>query len=132
MDRARAQRLSVELKGKPIHGWIISDLIDHGKSALAFDAMRDLEVAVLKLFDPELVGRFGEDVQQERIRRESELIGKRHPHLVQIVDAGKDAGYFFVAMSKISGKPFVEGALRFAKRSNMADDRSGRFCGRVS
>src|SRR5262249_8276092 len=93
MDRVRALRMSGELKGSTISGWLIGDLVDYGKSALLLNSSKEAHTAVLKLFDPELIDRYGAEVQKERVERERSLITKHHPHLVRILDAGEDAGY---------------------------------------
>jgi eukaryotic-like serine/threonine-protein kinase len=86
-------RMVAELKGKNIAGWVIGDLVDYGKSALVFVASKGEDSCVLKLFDPEIVERYGEAVQRERVTRERALVGKSHPNLVPILDAGEDGGF---------------------------------------
>lgn len=93
-----------ELAGKKIAGWIVGDLIDYGKSALILAASKENDSCILKLFDPEIVERYGEAVQRERVNRERALVGKSHPNLVPILDAGEDGGFFFVAMGKVPGR----------------------------
>jgi serine/threonine protein kinase len=88
MDSARAKRVFEELQGKRVGGWKVMEAIDYGKSALVLKAMRNGEIAALKVFDQELIERFGRDIQISRIEREKSLIGKKHPHLVQIKDGG--------------------------------------------
>jgi serine/threonine protein kinase len=105
MDRVRAIRIATELNGKAIAGWVIAELVDYGKSALVLAASKGDQTCILKLFDPEIVERYGEGVQRERVTRERVLVGKSHPNLVSILDAGESGGYFYVAMGKIPGKP---------------------------
>jgi eukaryotic-like serine/threonine-protein kinase len=105
MDRTRALRMAAELKGRSLAGWLIADLVDNGKSALALTAAKNGKTCILKVFDPEIVERYGLDVQRERVSRERALIGKFHPHLVEVLDAGEDGEFFFVAMKRVPGKP---------------------------
>lgn len=105
MDRVRAQRISAELRGRTIGGCSVGDLIDHGKSAFVSAASRDGEACVLKIFDPEIVERYGEAIQWERVERERGLVGKHHPNLVSILDAGRDGEYFYVCMGWVPGRP---------------------------
>lgn len=101
MDQGRAKRIAFELKGKEVGGWTVLDYINYGKSALIVKAIRNGEVAALKVFDPDLVERFGRDTQLSRIERERSLIGKSHPNLIEIKDGG-DCGitdYLFVVMA---------------------------------
>jgi hypothetical protein len=88
MDKARAMRIATELRGKMIAGWVIADLVDHGKSALVVTGSKEDRSCILKLFDPEIVERYGEVVQKERVTRERGLVGHTHPNLVRILDAG--------------------------------------------
>src|SRR5215469_3616900 len=67
MDKARATRMAAELRGKTFGGWVAGDLLDYGKSALAFVASKGADACVLKVFDPEIVERYGEAVQRERV-----------------------------------------------------------------
>jgi serine/threonine protein kinase len=103
VDKVRAARFEKELVGKHVGGWSIRSLINNGASAVVFEAERDLNVAALKIFDPELVERVGEDKQLARISAELKLVGHSHDHLVRIFDGGKsaDAGYCFIAMERL-------------------------------
>jgi eukaryotic-like serine/threonine-protein kinase len=105
MDDARAVRMAAELLGTTIGDWTILEYLGAGKSALVFRAQKDSSFAALKVFDPELVQRFGTDVQKARIERELSLRGKHHPNLVKILDGGQCAGtgFFFVAMELLEG-----------------------------
>lgn len=103
MDPVLADRLSKELLGKNIGGWSLRRYIDSGKSALVFMGEKDDKQAALKIFDPDLVIRSGEDNQLARIKRECSLIGEHHPNLVQIYDGGKcsTTNYLYIAMEFI-------------------------------
>jgi eukaryotic-like serine/threonine-protein kinase len=107
MDRVRAERMAGELLGLTIGSWTPVRLLDSGKSAMVFEAENGPTVGALKIFDPELVERFGSDVQAARIERELVLCGKEHPHLVRILDGGKCSRthYFFVVMDLVAGRP---------------------------
>lgn len=89
MDEARARRMTDELLGKSINGWHLISFAGAGKSALVFRATRGVETAAVKVFDPELVERFGKQVQLARIDRECRLIGSNHPHLIRILEGGE-------------------------------------------
>jgi serine/threonine protein kinase len=106
MDDARAARMADELLNKTVGNWTILEFLGAGKSALVFKAQNSTGFAALKIFDPELVQRFGTDVQTARIDRELSLRGKHHPHLVDILDGGRCpvTGFFFVAMQLLDGK----------------------------
>lgn len=103
MDPVVADRMTKELVGKSVGEWTPEKLLGNGKSAVVFRARKGDQVAALKVFDPDLVKRYGEPTQLERINRERLLIGKEHSNLVRIFDGGKCAGtgYLFVAMECI-------------------------------
>jgi hypothetical protein len=107
MDRVRAERMAGELLGLTVASWKPLRLLDSGKSALVFEAAKGATVGALKIFDPELVERFGTAVQATRIDRELALCGKDHPHLVRILDGGQctKTQYFFVVMDLVTGRP---------------------------
>ncbi len=90
-----------ELKGRQLSGWTIGDPAGPpGKSAIVLQATRGDQQAALKVFDRELVERFGAKVQLARIERSLSLKGQRHPNLVQIIDGGysDDLKVMFVFM----------------------------------
>ncbi|MBN1512323.1 MAG: protein kinase [Phycisphaerae bacterium] len=106
MDKALAARMAGEIVGSEVGGWRALGLIGSGKSALVLRAEKDGQAAALKVFDPDLLKKYGESTQLVRIDREKRLIGKPHPHLVRIFDGGKCSvtGRLFVAMECISAK----------------------------
>src|SRR5439155_4719582 len=103
MDKQAADKMSAALLGKTIGGWLIQKYINHGKSAVIFLGQRAGEQSAVKVFDPEIVERYGRDAQLERIKRELSLVGKSHPNLVRIYDGGEDGDLIFVAMEYFSG-----------------------------
>jgi eukaryotic-like serine/threonine-protein kinase len=104
MDKVRAKRIAAELKGLSVSGWTIGEYIDNGASAVVLTAERGGQTAALKLMDPELIERYGEEHQLARIRRERVLVDHDEPHLVKIFDGGQceNTGYLFVAMELLT------------------------------
>jgi serine/threonine protein kinase len=88
MDRTSAKKLASRLKGKVCAGWRIVEYINCGKSAIVMKAERGGECGAIKIFDPELVERYGEAVQTERISREKSLNAHPHPNLIRVIDGG--------------------------------------------
>lgn len=105
MDQVKAAAWEADLKGQDIAGWRIESLIDHGKSAAVFRATRQEKIVALKIFDDEIIERYGDKTQLARINRELTLIGKEHPNMVQILDGGVDAatGNHFIVMEYLDG-----------------------------
>jgi serine/threonine protein kinase len=100
MDQIVANRIAKELIGQEVGGWQIISTLNSGKSAVVFKASRLGESAAVKIFDPEMVERYGKNTQLARIGRELTLRGKHHPNLVRILDGGEcsQSGHLFVAM----------------------------------
>lgn len=98
--------MAADLQGSSVGAWIIEGYIDNGKSAVVCRAKRQNQEAALKVFDLELIERYGKDTQSERIGREKSLIGKSHRNLVKIWDGGycNKTNLFFVAMELLTGK----------------------------
>jgi serine/threonine protein kinase len=107
MDKVRAEAYEKELTGKEVGGWMISSKLGNGASAVVFSAEKDGQQAAVKVFDRELVERFGEEQEIARIKLELKLVGKKNDHLVQIFDGGKceKTGLLFVVMEKLDLKP---------------------------
>ena len=120
MDEVRAKRIAAELKGHQVSGWTVCEYINYGKSAVILRATRGSDEAALKIFDPDLVERFGRSTQLSRIKRETDLIGKSHPNLVEIVDGGEcsSTGYLFVAMTYLPDKNLAQ-VIRELPRSHI-------------
>jgi len=89
MDAARTKSYIAEFSGQEIGGWPVLDYVGAGKSAIVFKSTDGIATRILKVFDRELVERFGEEAQAERVRRELTLVGKSHPNLVKILGGGK-------------------------------------------
>ena len=113
------------LMSSPFRGWELTRKIGEGASAWVFLAERGdgfvgppTERRALKIFKPWLTERYAESVQEARIQRQLALKGVKHPHLIEVLDGGRDGenGYFFLFMgyldqptlSKVIGRVPVE------------------------
>ncbi|MER9855971.1 MULTISPECIES: protein kinase [unclassified Mesorhizobium] len=103
MDSAQAKIFAESLLGSNVGGWTIDATFGNGKSAVVFSAEMDGVKGAIKIFHPELIERYGRDVQLARIDREKSLIGQSHPHLVTILDGGACSvtGHLFVVMERL-------------------------------
>ena len=79
---------------------VVTGFLGAGKTALVLKAEKAGQAAALKIFDPDLIKKYGESTQLGRIEREKGLIGQSHPHAVRILDGGKCIAtkHLFVAM----------------------------------
>ncbi|EAU43131.1 Serine/threonine protein kinase, Pkn2 family protein [Fulvimarina pelagi HTCC2506] len=105
MDSARAKILEEQILGTSVGEWTIESLIDHGKSAAVFKAKNENTLAAVKIFDRELIERFGDGTQLARINRELSLKGRGHSNMVEILDGGFDpaAKHHFLVMAYLEG-----------------------------
>ncbi|MFH1977479.1 MAG: protein kinase [Pseudomonadota bacterium] len=117
MDTVRAKIIAKELNGNKVGDWTVTGYINNGKSAVVLKAHRDKEEAALKVFDPELIEKYGKKTQLIRIERELKLIGKKHPNLIEIKDGGecKNSGFLYVAMAYIPWNNLSQLASKFPR-----------------
>lgn len=111
LDEYSAKKLVGQLIGKTLKGWHIDAFINHGKSAVVFLASKGDLSSALKVFDPEIVKRYGHEKQKKRVERELSLIGKSHPNLASIYDGGEEEGYLFIIMEYFPGKNLADALL---------------------
>ena len=117
LNKSRANRLAVELKDRLVDKWTICDLIDCGKPAAVFAATCDGQDVALKIFDDELVERYGKLTQLNRIAREVSLAEHRHPNLVAIYDGGEcpRTGLLYIVMERVEA-PSLDKVLQDISR----------------
>jgi serine/threonine protein kinase len=113
MDKFKAKQLESLLIGKQVGRFTIQTLVNNGKSAAVFRATdNEGQSAAIKIFDSELVERFGHEIQTRRIEQEIALKGHSIPNLVKILDGGKteinNNEYYFIAMQFVDGKNLKE------------------------
>jgi serine/threonine protein kinase len=128
MDSAQAKIFADSLIGTTVGGWTIDATFGNGKSAVVFSAEKDGIKGALKVFHPELIERYGRDVQLVRIDREKSLIGKSHPHLVKILDGGACSitEHLFVVMERLPYKNLHDA------RSAIPPERYGTIISQVA
>jgi len=110
MDKVKAKQLEEALLGKCIQGCKVGPLVNNGKSAAVFLATKDGNPVALKIFDDELIEKYGDATQLARIDRELELVGKRHPNMVEILGGGFDdiTKNHFIVMEYLNGPNLKE------------------------
>jgi serine/threonine protein kinase len=108
MDKIKAKELERTLKGTTLSGYEIIELINNGKSAAVFKAKKETEFFALKIFDNELVERFGHEIQVKRIEQEIALKNHSVKNLVKIYEGGntilENQTYYYIVMELISGE----------------------------
>jgi hypothetical protein len=122
VDAEKAKSLTDRLLGKTLDGWIIEGYKNHGKSAAVFQGQKAGQTAAVKVFDTELIERYGDQAQLARIRRELELRGQKHENLVSIYGGGHDAAenLYFVVMEFLDG-PNLKEALPSIRPEQIPD-----------
>ena len=103
MDHFKANQLANQLIGKTFQNCRILKLVNNGKSAAVFLAeSNDGKQVALKIFDNDIIERYGQEIQHHRIEQEIALKGHRIPNLINILDGGKqeieETDYFFIIM----------------------------------
>lgn len=108
MDEVKAQSLFNQIKGKKIKEISIVKLIDNGKSAAVFCGEKDGKPYAVKIFDTEIIKKYGNEIQQDRINLELSLKEHKINNLVKIIDGGtttiENNNFFFIIMEYIEGK----------------------------
>jgi len=113
MDKYKATDLEKFLKGEVLEGYQIQRLINFGKSAAVFEgAHEDGSKAAIKIFDADLIDKFGAQSQQRRTEQEKALKGHDIKGLVKILGGGeatvKGIPQHFLIMELISGQNLKE------------------------
>lgn len=123
MDEVKAKEWEAKFRGQAIDGWTIDSLIDHGKSAAVFKAVSESpgSLAALKIFDDELIQRYGDETQLKRIGRELGLKGLHHPNMVGILGGGfhEESGNHYIIMDYLDG-PSLSKCLTKVPEANIA------------
>jgi len=109
MDVYKARKLEHSLVGKDFIGYTIESFINNGKSAAVFKGRNKLgEEAAIKIFDNELIERFGHEIQEGRIEKEIGLKGHSVPNLIKMIDGGKTTieteTFYFIVMEFVNGE----------------------------
>ncbi|MEO6305834.1 MAG: protein kinase [Bacteroidia bacterium] len=108
MDQQKAIELFNLLKGEKIEGFAIVQLINFGKSAAVFKASSvDKKDVAIKIFDNDLVERFGHEIQTKRIEQEISLKNHNIENLIKIIGGGKtrkdEVSFHYLVMEFIEG-----------------------------
>jgi serine/threonine protein kinase len=107
MDKIKANQLLVYLMGMEVEGINIESFIDNGKSAAVYRGKKGDTLYAIKIFDDELVERYGVDVQQQRIDLELSLKDHKIDNLVKILGGGQilinKIAHFYLIMEYIEG-----------------------------
>ncbi|KAF0140665.1 MAG: hypothetical protein FD122_2242 [Stygiobacter sp.] len=116
MDKLKAEELEKKVKGMVLEGYEIIKLLNNGKSAAVFRAKKNDRFTALKIFDNELVERFGHEIQTKRIEQEIALKNHSIENLIKIHEGGKTElkgeTYYYIIMDLIEGinlKEFISG-----------------------
>jgi serine/threonine protein kinase len=107
MDKIKAKQLLVYLTGMEVEGINIDSFVDNGKSAAVYRGKKGSTLYAIKIFDDELVERYGVDVQQQRIDLELSLKDHKIDNLVKILGGGQilinKTEHFYLIMEYIDG-----------------------------
>ena len=97
-----------EIVGTSFHCYNVIRLLTETSSAMVFEARSrgdDFTVA-LKIFKP---ATFTTEIAEQRfVRAMKTMLGRRHPNIVELLDAGKSNGYFYTASEFVEGVSALE------------------------
>lgn len=118
MDTFKSKAIERELKDAKFEEWQIIKLINNGKSAAVFEARCEGRTAAIKIFDTDLIERFGREVQLARIQRELELAKNPHENVIDILGGGwnPDRNLYYIIMKLMSAETLE------AQRENIPAD----------
>ena len=113
MDKHKATALEKFLVDEALDGYQIQRLINFGKSAAVFEGVEESGSKVaIKVFDADLIDKYGDQSQQRRITQEMALKEHDIPGLVRILGGGKatikDQDQHFLIMEFIVGQNLKE------------------------
>jgi eukaryotic-like serine/threonine-protein kinase len=113
MDGIKAKELAQQLEGKVFAGFQVIKLLNNGKSAAVFRAQDTSgKLCALKIFDSELVEKYGAAIQIDRIQREVGLKGHGIEGLINILDGGptmfEGKEQHFIVMELIEGHNLLQ------------------------
>jgi serine/threonine-protein kinase len=93
--------------GDRVGSYAVEAVIGRGSMGVVFRARRDGgEPVALKILPPELAD---DETFRARFERESRIAcSVRHPHIVEVVDAGVEDGQTFLAMTLVDGRSLAE------------------------
>lgn len=108
MDKFKSKELEKEIKNKIINGYEVLQLINNGKSAAVFKAKKNDQFYALKIFDNDLIERFGHEIQIKRIEQEVNLKNHTIKNLIKIYDGGQTSldnqKFYFIVMEYVDGE----------------------------
>ncbi len=106
-------KLSKDMPGKNVSGWVIKEYVNCDNSGAVFRAMGSTgQTAAIKIISEEIIRRYGKDEQIKRIEREKLTIGHSHPNLIQVFDCG---------VCTIEKKEYLFIAMEFLEQRNLKD-----------
>ncbi|MGB3416861.1 MAG: protein kinase [Mesorhizobium sp.] len=119
MDEVKAKEWDDRFRGTKIEDWTIESVIDHGKSAAVFRASGPDGKAAVKIFDDDLIKRFGDHIQLGRIKRELSLIGQTHSNMVRLLGGGlHEDKHHYIVMEYLDG-PSLSKCLKDIPEANI-------------
>jgi serine/threonine protein kinase len=107
MDKVKGQFLLDQLKNTAIEGICVKSFLDNGKSAAVYRGEKDGNLYAVKIFDNDLLDKYGVRIQQIRIDHELSLKDHDIDNLVKILGGGHTSinktEYYYLIMEFING-----------------------------
>jgi serine/threonine protein kinase len=109
-----------ELSGRSVQGWVLGALIGKGADGVVYDASSGDQTAAVKIYFPDAIEKNGGmDSAMVRLDLQLSLVGKKHPHLVEVHGGGLDSdlGTLYLIMEKVSGNTLDKVVRNFPRGS---------------
>ncbi len=107
MDKRKSEEYLEIFKKINIKGYTINSILGYGKSAVVFRSDQDGNSVAIKIFDNEIIEKYGDETEKARVDHELKLIDHKINNLVNILDGGsisnKSDKYYFIIMEFING-----------------------------
>lgn len=116
MDKVLSERYLEIFKNKTINEHTITSILGYGKSAVVFLATnKNGDSVAIKIFDNEIIKKYGDEVEKARIENELKLINHKINNLINILGGGRTTigsnNYYYIIMDYIKGitlKEYIE------------------------
>jgi len=128
MDKYKALEYEKLFKTHLIDGYRLDSILGFGKSAVVFKGVKDDLFSAIKIFDDELVEKYGVEIQEKRIKHELSLKNHKIKNLVNILGGGNyplNERYFhYIIMEYFEGETLKD----YIKREGAQEEK---FCKNV-
>lgn len=89
--------------GDLFDGWEVIEMLGEGKSASVYLCSKDSTTAAIKIYNHEIVKKYGLESHEDRISRQLKIQEDGHANLVKVLGGGEHDGRTYLAMEHVRG-----------------------------